>query len=382
MAAHLALATAFNLRVPLGGAPDEPAHAAYIQSLAGGHLPVWDWPRDPQSYEAFQPPLYYAGAALWLLPVRSASPAFQVHWLRLFSTLLHLLALACLWAMVRAWLPAGAAAGALAAAALLPMFAFIGASVSNDALANLAGAGLLWFWFAQRRQPSGAGQALRLGLAAGLALLAKATLAAPVFCMLLERLWVWRREQGARSAARRGALLVGAGAAVCGALLVRNLALYGDVWGLSRIGAYDQQAFGWSRLPLWLELFFQSFWGRFGWMTQPLPGWCYVLFLAVSLLSGLGLLADRSRMFRDEGRLLLAVFAAALAQNFWYGFLLTSQPQARYSFVALAAWAPLFCGGLGYWLERLPAYARGPVRAGLILAALAVDLLALRAASS
>jgi hypothetical protein len=379
LALHLALALAFNARVPLGGAPDEPAHAACVESLLHGRLPVWDWPARPEGYEAHQPPLYYAAAALWDLPLRGTHPALQLRWLRVFSTFLHLLALLCIWRMARLCLGPGVALAATAAAAALPMFAFIGASVSNDALANLAGSLLLWRWLEERRTPGGKGQALRLGALIGLGLNAKATLAAPALCVFVERVWAWRREGGTKAALARAALLGAAALVLCLPLFARNLTLYGDLWGLARTALYDPQRFGWARLPEWCVLFFQSFWGRFGWMTNPLPGWSYLLLLALSALALAGFVKERRRMLSGDAGVLLLFFGGVLAQTFCYGFLRSFQPQARFSFVALGAWAVLFVMGLEAWGEALPPAARRAVGVLLALGALGLDLLALRA---
>src|SRR5947199_10872128 len=69
LAVYLALAAGFNLAMPVGGAPDEGAHAEYVRTVAEeGRLPVLDLStsnnaQDPNGYEAHQPPLYYLLAA-------------------------------------------------------------------------------------------------------------------------------------------------------------------------------------------------------------------------------------------------------------------------------------------------------------------------------
>ncbi len=60
----LVLAISYAFKNGLGNAPDERAHAEYIFTLSqNGHLPIWDWPQSPYSYESFQPPLYYLAAS-------------------------------------------------------------------------------------------------------------------------------------------------------------------------------------------------------------------------------------------------------------------------------------------------------------------------------
>ncbi|MBI5242228.1 MAG: DUF2142 domain-containing protein [Elusimicrobia bacterium] len=374
---HLALGIAFNARMAIGNAPDEPAHAHYVETLLKtGRPPVWNWPREPLSYEAVQSPLYYAAAAAWALPVRGLPPVFQVRWIRAFSTLLHLLALLCIWRLACGFAGAGMALASTAVVALLPMFLFIGAQVGNDSLANLCGALLLMVWMAHvRRGPGGPADAAALGAVAGLGLLAKATLAAPILCVMAERAWTWRRDASLR---RNGGTLLLAALPFWALIFGRNLLLGGGLWGIAPNAAYDPGGFGLSRLHVWLRIFFESFWGKFGWMTQPLPGWTYLVLLAVSVLSLAGLIAGRRRLLQGERALLLLVFCAALAQNFYYGFVLACQPQARFSFITLGAWAPLFCAGLAFWFEPLQQGAnRALAWIGLTLL-LGLDLLALR----
>jgi len=92
-----------------------------------------------------KPPAYYALAAVWLRlrpHWRTLSPADQVRWLRRFSLFLHLLTVsAALFLAARLWpqtperlLSLGLLTG------LLPMVAFIGNSVNNDALTLAWGA--------------------------------------------------------------------------------------------------------------------------------------------------------------------------------------------------------------------------------------------------
>ncbi|HSK80764.1 MAG TPA: hypothetical protein VLQ45_30195, partial [Thermoanaerobaculia bacterium] len=53
--------------IPVGEAPDEPAHLAYIDHIVGeGSLPPIGLDRSPYAYESFQPPLDYLVSALLL----------------------------------------------------------------------------------------------------------------------------------------------------------------------------------------------------------------------------------------------------------------------------------------------------------------------------
>ena len=353
LACAAALLCAEVLRITPGNAPDEAAHVEYVLHLASkGTLPVWNWPAEPRSYESFQPPLYYAGAALVL---RCASPLplkARFLALRFYSGLLHLGALFFVWALGRK-LGGGDGFEVLCGVAAVPMFFFIGSTVTNDAAANLAGAVLLWLAVSVPR-PARPRDAILMGAAVGGALLCKTTIL-PVAAVSLVSLVDFRRGRRAASAARLAAAS-GMALLVCGWFYWRNVRLYGDPFGVSRIAAYDQDRYAWTELGRWVLLFFQSFWGRFGAMTQPMGWWAYSLALLASSAAVWGWLKDGRRLWALPGRpLLAAALSLTLAQNVWYGFFMSYQPQARYSFTALAAWAVLFSDGLGVSTTARPA---------------------------
>jgi hypothetical protein len=362
------------LRVAPGNAPDEAAHVEYVLRLAADRaLPVWNWPAQPRSYESFQPPLFYAGAAFVLGRVRALPSRGRFAALRLFSGLLQLGALVFLWALGRR-LDGGDGFEVLCAAAAVPMFLFIGATVTNDAAANLAGAVLLWR-AASLSRPAGPRAAVLSGAAAGLALLCKTTVL-PVVAVSLAVLIDLRRGRRTASILRLAAA-AGAALPLCGWFYWRNVRLYGDPFGVSRIAAYDRDRYAWSELGRWLVRFFQSFWGRFGSMTQPMPRWAYGLALLASAAAVGGWLKDGRRLWALPQRpLLAAALLLTLAQNFWYGFFMSYQPQARYSFPAFAAWAILFRDGLFVWAAAWPEAARRRAAWGAVLAAAAMHVAA------
>ncbi|MFA5139317.1 MAG: glycosyltransferase family 39 protein [Elusimicrobiota bacterium] len=328
-------------RIEPGNAPDERAHAEYALHLARtGSLPdPHAWPADPYAYEAHQPPLYYWAGSLALRALPVSSPLGQVRTLRAVSTLCHLAALVLTYLLCRRLgMSAAAALGPTALAALLPMFVFIGSTVTNDAAVNLAGTAIL---LATAASASG----LWIGLAMGLGMLSKSTLlpvagACLLYLLVKERAW------------KKVCLALLTAALIAGWFYLRNLRAYGDPWGYSHSSAYDPNRFGLSQLPSWLILYFQSFWGRFGQMTQPMPTAVYVLLLAWTGLALGGWTRDWRTLARKPGRpLLLLALGLALAQNFVYGFFMSYQPQGRFSFIAIAAWAVLFWDGLASWLR-------------------------------
>ncbi len=185
--AHLALTIAYSAMVPLGEAPDEADHWAYIVYLAQERR----LPDSPAMTQAKHPPLYHATAALVaslaeprfdflranpdirLNPAEwdeAGSPNFFIHtaleawpWrdgalafhlARLWSALLSTLTVWATFGLLRTALPtqpavAWAGTGLLA---FLPEFAFIGGSANNDNLAALCGTLALWGGLAQVAQ--------------------------------------------------------------------------------------------------------------------------------------------------------------------------------------------------------------------------------------
>ena len=204
---HFLLALAYSVVNPLGEAPDEADHWAYIVHLAREReLPV-----GPKRTQSKHPPLYHATAALAaslaeptnnflrsnpdveFTPRAGWSPNSFIHttvedwpWrdgvlafhlARLWSVFLSTLTVAAVYPLARKAVPGWptVAFGATAVLAFLPEFAFIGGSTNNDNAAALFGTLALWGMFALWR---GAGR-FRAGwwtpLALGLGLLSKAS---------------------------------------------------------------------------------------------------------------------------------------------------------------------------------------------------------------
>jgi hypothetical protein len=360
LAASFALSAAFAFRTAPGDAPDERAHAKYVLELRErGRLPEWNYPADPDSYEAHQPPLYYALAAAFTLPVRSAPALTQLRAMRLFSAILHVLALWAAWLLFSSL---GAGPGPLAAMLAVPMFAFIGGTVTNDAAANAASALLLAAAFTGQAPPRR--RALVVGLVSGAALLCKATVIPIVGIALLS---IYRQKRDWRAAAVAASLTL----AVAGGWYLRNALRFHDPIGYGGMSSYDTHRFAWSESGRWALLFFESFWGRFGRMTRPMPWPAYALACVLTLGALAGWAKHGRKLASRPKRGWLALAAAlAVGQNIVYGFFLSYQPQARFSFIALAPLALLAWDGLSVWFEGKPRrFRRGAAAAGLAAAA-------------
>ena len=166
---HLLLASAYSISNPLGEAPDETDHWAYVVYLGREqHLP--EGPRVTQSKH---PPFYHASAAavaslttlrfdflranpdVAIQPNPTQSSNFFIHttledwpWqegaqsfhlARFWSVLLSTASVAAVYALARSALPhrPGVALLATGLVANLPEFAFIGGAINNDNAAAL-----------------------------------------------------------------------------------------------------------------------------------------------------------------------------------------------------------------------------------------------------
>lgn len=411
----------YALYTPAWQAPDEPAHSNYVRQLAAGRLPVMeagDYDEvyrgevvssrfDPRyeieslTYEDWQPPLYY----LLQTPVYRLSGG-SLRAMRLFSVLVGAGVVALAYAVAeqvfgeRQWLVWTAAVFV----AFLPQHVAILASVNNDSLAELLIGGILWVLLAYTEQgkdgrhfdklSAGPGTEDRrylvgLGVLLGLGFLTKGTvyLMVPVVGIgLLWRFWgAWGRL------ARAGALVAVPALLLGGLWWGRNVAVYG---GLDVLGkaAHDAAVVGQPRTTEWIALYglaetvgrlvqttFNSFWGQFGWMALPLPGWVYRVLIVLSGMVVVGLVVNRRpetgdgrretgdwRLEIGEARganrqgqianarflILGAVFVLSL--GLYVGYNLTFvQHQGRYLFPALIPIAVGVASGLGVWLRPL-----------------------------
>jgi hypothetical protein len=355
---HFLLTGAYSVWNPLGEAPDEADHWAYIVYLAQERR----LPEGPRVTQSKHPPLYHATAAavaslaepafdflranpdvsLW--PVENWSPNFFVHttpeswpWTggslafhlaRLWSVLLSTATVAATYALARTAFPArpGLALVIAGVLAFLPEPAFIGGSANNDNAAALLGALALWGALAIYQ----AGGDWRAGwwtpLALGLGLLAKVSTSAlwPVVALAIvlgcarrmnaatERpgSWLSALAHSWRQWTRAGLWVFVPALLIASPWLVRNWQLYGDPLGMELVRqTVDARTtpWGWADTAWLLQGWFVSFWGKFGGAGHiPMPGWVYALLALLSLASLLGLVRlvfwrSRVTAWRSEG---------------------------------------------------------------------------------
>ena len=389
LAAYLALGALFAVRTPPWQAPDEPAHYNYVRQLVEGQLPViepedWDqaylsqivgaefapsFPVDAITYEDWQPPLYY----LLQAPVYALTGG-SLTAMRLLSVALGAGVVALAYVVGRAVFGRVAPALAVAAfVAFLPQHLAILGSVNNDALSELIIAAILALLVTPWPEGPPTRRLLALGLLLGAGFLTKgqAYLMAPVVAVFL----LIRPQRSPRPL--RSWLLVFVPALLIGLLVWgRNAAVYGGLDVLAR-AAHDDVVVGQPRTAEWLAQYglagtlgrfarttFVSFWGQFGWMAAPLPGWMVAGLLALTLVALAGLLmtafqrpttndqrpTNSSLVTRHSS--LVLTFLLTLALHVAYNLTFV-QHQGRYLYPALIPIAVGFVAGLDTWLRPL-----------------------------
>ena len=401
--AHLALSVASSVVTPLGEAPDEADHWAYVVHLARERtLPV-----GPVMTQAKHPPLYHVTAAVVAslaepstdflrsnpdvqigagdaIVAGRASGNFFVHtaledwpWrggvlafhlTRFWSALLSTLAVWAAFSLLQLVFP-GRAALALSGAgvlAFLPEFVFIGGTLNNDVAAALLGTLGLMGAMKIARAGGRLGAAWWTPVAFGLGLLSKVSTVGvwPAACLaILAGGWSARKRQGISRAWTGGlgvAFIVFGGALLCASpWLVRNWSLYGDPLGLSLAEqTVDVRSAPWTADDtLWLlRGWFVSSWGKFGGAGHiPMPGLIYRLLLALSVASGAGIVlrlvrpADRHQR---RGILFLGLALAGTMLVMWrYSLFALGTDQGRLLYPAAAPLAGLLAFG---WLSWTP----------------------------
>ena len=408
----------YSLSTPIFEGADEPAHFDYVRALAGGYrLPVLELGPGGESlnYEASQPPLYYAAAALatfWVdsgdtetlgreNPHRTFDPlaltnrnlfihtvaedwpwhgaTLAIRLARLVSLFFGAGALVGTYGLARALFPARRElwAGTAAFVAFVPQFVFTANTVSNDSAVVCLTALALW-QLARLAGRAGAGSPLHarelatLGLLAALAALAKDSgLALMPFLLLVLAPLLWLRS--------------GPRAAVRGALVVTGAFLLAAGWWY--VLRYEALGFWLGNLryarpltnPLTLQGLLEqsqeieiSFWGLFGWNIVPLPQIAYDALHWLTALAMAGVcvwLILRRGKGRDSANVMaLLAWTLLVLGAFVRWVSATDQPHGRLLFPALPAFALLVCLGLTQLSPpRLRPALMGALACGLLL---------------
>ncbi|HQE93698.1 MAG TPA: glycosyltransferase family 39 protein [Anaerolineae bacterium] len=398
----------FNIIVPLGDAPDEPAHFFYVQYVAQHHaLPVMQpHYQDNATVEAFQAPAYYVAAALlthFTLQGESIqlyyNPAYEFgkpaplflplpehefpwrgavlawHLVRFFSLALGAVSL---WATYRsAWLLFESRWPALAAVAFVglnPQFIYLHSMVTNDALATTVGS-LLTLATLYLLKDGRLRHFFGVALLTTLGFLTKPSALTLYPGVTLALFIAWQRLP--RGYQRRMAL------ALCvlipltggGWWVLRNLHLYGDPVGLTV--AKQSLAANYYPAPLTLpqliatlpQMFWQTFqsgWGHFGWLSFPLAPSVFYLIAGLHLpaIAGLLLKCKTASSKRGPAWALAAAWIGLLCGFIYYNLETNSSGwQGRFLFPGLSITALGFVAGWRYWVKKyerlLPALMAG-----------------------
>jgi len=347
---HVLVAILYSVWVPLGEAPDEVDHYAYVRHL----LLERRLPEGPDMTQGKHPPLYYGLAALvgWGIEpgfefIRSnpdfslqspdASPNLLIHTAlerypyqdgplvmhraRLLSVLLSTVTVWATWRLARLARRdrPDMALGAAGVLAFVPGFVFISGAVNNDNLATALSALALLVSAQLVRHGLTTRRVVVLGVLLGLGLLAKVSTMSvwpAAFVAVTVALpgpfdGSWRRARAPmwrallRSAARAmlwTCLTFGLALVVAAPWLVRNWILYGDPLGWSMAQAtvdLRERALTWGDAIWLLRGWFTTFWGRFGGAVHiRLPAPVYWLLGVLSALSSLGLIVPRRAIAR------------------------------------------------------------------------------------
>jgi 4-amino-4-deoxy-L-arabinose transferase-like glycosyltransferase len=401
---YLGLAIFYNMTVPLWETPDEVGHFNYsVYIVENLSLPKLE---EGELGESHQPPLYYALAALWLLPVNLDHPtgrftlnpnfvhtgqgghdpnaalhdpaerrfpyqgwSLGLHLVRFFSSLLGLGTVILTFLITKQVFPDHPQVPLLATTLVgfNPQFIFISASANNDNLLILSTTALLWVTLKILRQsqerPPTLKMSLWLGFGALITFLTKMlgiAILGSVFAVLA--LVIWRRH-GMLTCIRwltPAVLIVIIGSSWW---WLRNWSLYGDPLGYQ---AYkDVFSVNLRTMPLtaseW-QLFaktqFQSYWGVFGWMNVYAP---QTFFRAIRWLVGLStigwivtLVRPRTRQHLQLTSVLLV--GAVLVQEALILIIIQQSDgtmwQGRYLFPAAGAIGAVLAGGLVCWTQK------------------------------
>ncbi len=406
------VASIYSITTPLFEMSDELWHYPMVKTIADGNgLPVQD-PANPGPWkqEGSQPPLYYyvgAAATFWIdtsdidevlrpnphvdngvitpdgnvnlilhnyaredWPWRGTTLA--VHIVRFLSVLMSTGAIYFTYRIgeelfpEKRWL---ALAGA-AAVAFTPMFVFISGAVNNDNLAVLLIAAGLWLMIRIVRESEANHPTLKLaiilGAVLGMSALTKASgLGQFGLAGLTMAYAAWKKKRW-QTFFIEGPIIIAIAAAIAGWWYYRNWVLYGDISGLNVfIEILGRRAADASLLQLWGERygFMQSYWGLFGGVNVPMPGWIYIILNTLAVLSMIGTAVYLVLKFQRDrfdlsawmptllSFLLLALVIIPLA-TYWAR--ITWSSQGRLVFSAIMVISLWFVAGLSGWLpERL-----------------------------
>lgn len=398
IAVYAVIALCYARATPPFEASDELWHFGVVQHIAEtGELPTQD-PERPTIWEqeGSQPPLYYLIAALIARPFDRADfedatapnphaipgnpanvgnknlvlhpapdpfplegTALAVFALRLWGIFLGGITI---YAVYRAAMEiAGSQVGLLAAGltAFNPMFLFIAASVNNDTLVTALNSLILWQMVAFLRAGFTARRSTLIAVLLALAALTKLSgLVLMPIVGLAALITAWR-TRNLRGLVLLGVLTAGAWALLAGWWYIRNLTLYGELFGTRMMVAVAGPRLEPFTLgTLWAEFegFRAAYWGWFGGVNiLTLPAFYWIMDgLTIIAVVGAALAVWRARRESQGAALALLVLTVAVGMGAVIAWTAqTYASQGRLLFPFIAAISPLMAIGLN--AVRLPA---------------------------
>lgn len=315
----------YNSVILPGFGPDEPRHLAYIRLLAEQHTWPYQLPNGSEygGAHTYHPPLYYLILAPFYLLLSGLPQTAIYHALRLISLVFCLGTLPLIYQI--AWNAGGGnrlvARFAVAVAALMPLFGMTEGIINNDAALLFFVTLFFWAVCVPYAHDKSWRAALILGVIFGAGALSKATALLCDGAVLV--LWLWL--QNGKSAPRhldswkRGALVLGVAALLCGPWYLRNRALYGTFQPVP-IGFTNPALPAPSNGPLVMAMhpnfpplfaianrgIFNTLWAQRDWLMQrqttppstafqPVQGAIYLALLGFVALAALGHLRRKGR---------------------------------------------------------------------------------------
>jgi|SRR5579862_7584475 len=379
------------------GAPDERAHANYIQHLLDGKgIPVLDVAQmtpgstyRAEEYESHQPPLYYMAAFAWckVVGVSTVSDATAGTRLRALNSVFGAATVlgvfcAAFWGFRRLDLAFAAALFP----ALLPMNVALSGAISNDPLLFALMAWAMAFIARALRDGWTLKLALGVGALTGLAIVTKTTGIALLPVLLVSAVIPQLKRPGIGQVVAAALAVI----VIAGPWLARNQATYHDplatnvfnkAFGDTATKQLIESAPGGDGLGYWANWVgwwtARSFIGVFGYMdiflnetgtfkTEPgeAPNTLYRVCLAGLVLLAVGWARSLKEPWASEGKAVtivnatLVVVVLLLFLRFNNMFF---QGQARYLYPALAPIAIGFGAGAITWARKRPSVGVGAV---------------------
>ncbi len=391
LTAFAILALIYARATPPLEASDELWHFGLVMQLATtGDLPVQDadvttaWRQ-----EGSQPPLYYAlvsaGVRLTGVPTdfdaaRQPNPHAQagvplavgnknlvlhptppetaraVLIGRLISIALSLITVAAVYASARVIAPSWVALLAGAITAFNPMFLFISASINNDTLVIALNSLIIWLVLVTLRDGFSTRRSLLIALLVALASLSKLSGLVLVPVIALMGLMVARRQRDLRGLMILGGAMGIAWSGIAGWWYLRNLQLYGELFGttmMAAVAGMRTDALTIQTLLSEFEGFRIAYWGWFGGVNILTFPAFYPIMDAITLIavSGAAIYGLRQRHQRPA-LLLLGLTLVIGAGGVIAWTVQTYASQGRLLFPLIAAISPLLALGLATLLRR------------------------------